>query len=260
MDSPVALRPPACGPQSPRDALSIRSAMPATPLPLAALVFDLGHVLYDPTPWQRWLLQLLNRVGLHTHYEAFFRTFERDHLQAVYCGEGDYWDALRSFLLEAGLSRGRLEEVLAAGHGKYRELWENVRPLPGVVGTLAQLSARGIRLAVLSNSASPAPRLVQKLEQLTIASRFELVLSSRDLGVAKPDLECYQAVIDALALEPEQIGFVGHEALDLAGGGLAGMMTFAINNSPDVQADVYLDRFEQLQRLILPPQRHQRAG
>jgi FMN phosphatase YigB (HAD superfamily) len=240
-----------------RETLALRGARPAE---LAALVFDLDHVLYDASPWQRWLLMLLNRIGLHTHYQAFFRAFERDYLEAVYLGQRDYWDALRDYLLAAGISRGRVEEVLAAAHGKSRELWDEVRPLPGVAATLAQLAARNIRLAVLSNAAVGTEQLRQKLEQLGIAGRFEIVLSSRDLGAAKPMPQSYQAVVEALQLEACEIGFVGHASLELAGAALAGFVTFAVNHDADASADLELAGFEQLPQVVLPLAQRQRAG
>ncbi len=240
-----------------RDVLALRSPAPVM---LAALVLDLDHVLYDASPWQRWLLQLLNRIGLHTHYGAFFCAFERDYLESVYRGEREYWDALRGYLLEAGVSRGRVEEVLAAGHGKHRELWRDVRPLPGVSNTLTQLAARGVRLAVLSNAVSSGEEFEAQLNHLGLRSRFEVVISSRDLGLAKPTPESYQAAINALDLAPESIGFVGHSTLELAGAGLAGLTTFAINHAADAQADIYLDRFEQLLQVAAPTSMKQRVG
>lgn len=257
MDSRLVTHDCVCNPFAAPAVLPLRST---NPIALAALVLDLDHVLYDASPWQRWLLQLLNRIGLHTHYQVFFRAFERDYLQSVYCGQGDYWSALRAYLLATGMSRGRVDEVLAAGHGKYRELWRDVRPLPGVVGTLSQLARRGVRLAVLSNSPGSADDVASQLERLGLAGRFEVVLSSADLGVAKPMPECYQAAIDALDLPTDTIGFVGHEALELAGAGLAGLTTFAINHTADVQADVLLDRFEQLLQVVAPASLHQRAS
>lgn len=242
---------------APRDVLALRTVAPVA---LAALVLDLDHVLYDASPWQRWLLQLLNRIGLHTHYQAFFCTFERDYLEQVYCGERDYWDALRGYLLEAGVSRGRVEEVLAAGHGKHRELWRDVRPFPGVLTTLSQLAARGVRLAILSNSVTGGQEVAGQLEQLGIRSRFEVILSSRDLRLAKPTPESYQAAISALGLAPESIGFIGHSTLELAGAGLAGLTTIAVNHADDAQADIYLDRFEQLLPIVSPPTARQRVG
>jgi FMN phosphatase YigB (HAD superfamily) len=228
-----------------------------SPIALSAVILDLDHVLYDASCWQRWLLQLLHRMGLQTHYQAFFRTFERDFLENVYLGRRDYWDALQAYLLTTGMARGRVEEVLAAGHGKHRELWRDVRPLPGVIATLTQLTARGVRLAVLSNTV--ADDLSVQLDRLGVAGRFEIVLSSRELGVAKPTPACYQAVIRALDLPEGEIGFVGHDTFELAGAGLAGLTTFAINHGVEAQADVFLSRFEEL-LCIVAPQRMQRAG
>jgi HAD superfamily hydrolase (TIGR01509 family) len=259
MDSRIVAVQPNSTPQTPRDVLSL-TAPQEIPWQLEAIVFDLGNVLYDASAWQRWLLQLLNRIGLHTHYDAFFRVFERDYLEAVYCGERDYWDALRAFLLAAGLSRGRVEEVLAAGHGKYSELWDDVRPLPGVAATLAQLASRGVRLAVLSNSGCSSERLAAKLKRLGIEQRFSVVLTSHDLHVAKPAPECYHAAISALGVPAEATGFVGHETLELAGASLTGMVTFAVNHAPDAQADVYLERFDQLLKVVSTSGRLQRVS
>lgn len=239
-------------PESPREVLALRSTAPAAPIPLSAVVFDLSNVLYDATVWQRWLLQLLNRFGVHTHFDAFFCVFEHDYLPAVYRGERDFWDALRDFLIAVGISKGRLEEILAAAHGKHREWWDEVRPFPGVAATLAQLAARGIRLALLANSGAPATQLVERLKRLGIAQRFDVVLSSRDLKACKPDHQCYQAVIAALDLPSDVIGFVGHAPAELAGAALAGMVALALHHTAEVQAEVYLDRFDQLLQVVAP--------
>src|SRR4051812_16775933 len=100
MDSRLVTHDCVCHPFANEAVLPLRST---SPIALSALVLDLDHVLYDASPWQRWLLQLLNRIGLHTHYQVFFRAFERDHLQSVYCGQGDYWSALRAYLLATGM-------------------------------------------------------------------------------------------------------------------------------------------------------------
>ena len=76
-----------------------------------ALLFDLADVIYDASMWQRWLLQLLGRLGLHTHYRAFFRAFETEHLVEVYLGKREYWDALGDYLRAVGMTSGQIDEV-----------------------------------------------------------------------------------------------------------------------------------------------------
>ena len=43
------------------------------------VLFDLGNVLYDDTMWRRWMLRLLQHLGLQTHYRGFCRVWDREH-------------------------------------------------------------------------------------------------------------------------------------------------------------------------------------
>ena len=89
--------------------------------PVAGLLMDVAGVLYDDTIWSRWLFKLLARLGLHTNFLPFFRVFEREFGPRIKRGEFDYWQALRAFLRSAGLSKGQIDEVEAAGHARQRE-------------------------------------------------------------------------------------------------------------------------------------------
>jgi len=214
--------------------------------PVAGLLFDMGDVLYDATVWRRWLLQLLSRMGLHTHYRPFYRIWEREFLHDVQCGRCDYWEALRVFLRSAGLSAAQIDEIEAAGHARYADMEDGARPLPGVPGTLAQLAGRNVPMGVLANACCGAEKLKDKLAQLRLADHFVTVVSSFDLGCVMPQARCYQAALDAMSLSAEQAAFVGHDSIELAGAAAVGMTTVAFNYDPETQADVYLDRFDQL--------------
>lgn len=213
---------------------------------VSGLLFDGDDVLYDATMWRRWLLQLLGRLGLHTHYDAFYRVWEREFLDEVNQGRRDYWEALRAFLKSSGLSRGQIDEVVAASHARHRQLQESARPLAGVLATTAQLSGSGIPMAVLCNSPMPAAKLETLLGKLGLAGRFQAVLSSVDLGYTKPAAESYRAALDAMHMDASQVAFVGHDTIELHGAAEAGLSTIAINHAIDAKADIYLDRIEQL--------------
>ena len=102
----------------------------------AALLLELCGVLYDDSCWRRWMLQLLTRMGVQTHYAAFFQVWEQEHFSRVCAGEVGYWEAMRQYLCCIGLPGGRVDEACAAGQSRRRQ-WERViRPLPGVVRTL----------------------------------------------------------------------------------------------------------------------------
>lgn len=218
--------------------------------PISGLIFEMSGVLYDDSVWQRWLLQLLSRMGLCTQYEPFFRVFEREHLRDVHCGRRDYWDALREFLTSAGLSRGQFAEVEAAGHARQRQCEEEIRPLPGVASTLAHLAARHVQLAILTNSHSSADVIRARLKKLGVGERFQHVISSRDIAAAKPAPESYRAALDAIKLPAREVAFVGRDASDLHGAHSAGLLAVAIHYPSEARADIYLDRFEQLQQAL----------
>ena len=99
---------------------------------VVGLIFDAEDVLYDSTVWRRWLLQLLVRMGLQTDYRSFYCAWEREYLDEVNCGRREYWEALCDYLQSAGLLPGQLDEVMAAGQARSRQIQQQSFPLsPG---------------------------------------------------------------------------------------------------------------------------------
>lgn len=217
--------------------------------PPLAVVFDFDDVLYDASLWSRWLVQILHRLGLHTHYQAFVHVLEHDYLIEAYRGRRPFWCAFRDFLGSLGLSSGQVDEVWCAAQTGRRRFNDSRRPFPGVKSTLHWLADGGTPLVLLANSAATGPQVEQKLQQLGLHDYFSAVLSSRQLGAVLPEADSYEAALDELALSPEQVAFVSHDRQDLAGAATVGMRTLAFNASGHVTADVHIDRFEQLMLL-----------
>ena len=214
------------------------------------IVFDGDDVLYDATVWRRWLLQLLARFGLHTHYRSFYRLWEREHSPEVNEGRCDYWCALRTYLRSVGLTPGQIEEVVAASRARYRRLHQNLRPLPGVLATVASLSSAGVPMAVLNNVPWTAERTERVFAKMGLANRFS-IRTSFDLGCAKPNAKCYHAAVASLGpLQSHQVAFVGHDSIELEGAAKVGMPTIAVNHNADATADVYLESIECLTSAI----------
>ena len=223
---------------------------PSLPHAVRGLLFDFGGILYDDTVWRRRLLRVLSHVGLHTHYHSFYYVWDRDFAADVYCGRRTFCDAFAAYLRAVGLRCGLIDEVVAACRGLRRELDESIRPLPGVRCTLARLAKMNLALGILSDSELPAGDLVGRLAGFAPSQTFRVVVSSIDLGRMKPDPESYREALAQMALSPHSVAFVGHETAELAGAQAVGMPTIALSGSPDAEADIYLDRFEQLADVV----------
>ena len=89
---------------------------------------------------------------------------------------------------------------------------------------------------------------------------FSAVLSSVDLGHAKPDEVCYLAALEAMGLCAEETAFVGHDGEELEGAARVGMRTIGFNCDANVVADVYLTQFHDLLGLAVRQSSYAAAG
>lgn len=239
---------------------TLPSPMPRLPAPIGGLVLDACNILYDDTAWRRWLLRLLTRLGLQTHYRCFFQVLDRDYLGDVHRGRRKFDEAMEAFLLSAGLSLGQIDEVKAACLSYRRSTENGLRLLTGVRDTLRRLHGTGLLLGVICNSEHPAADIRQRLDGLLWEPLLTAVVSSQDLGRIMPDPACYLAALGAMNLPAAQVAFVGHDPEELAGAAAVGMATIAFNCEPDTRADVHLQRFEDLLELIEQPPACAAAG
>ncbi len=219
---------------------------------VGGLIFDMADVLYDDTRWRRWLLRLVNQLGVRAEYADFFRVWDREYLVDVNCGRREVAEALQAFLLASGVSWAQVDEVEAASRIQRQSFELNVRPLPGVVSTIVQLCAWRLPLVAWADTTQTTAKLAERVERLSLANRFQAVLSSFDLECAQPSPQSYQAALDALGLSASQVVYVGHDAEHLAGAQAVGLRTVAFNFQRPARADHYLTRFEDLLEVVDP--------
>jgi FMN phosphatase YigB (HAD superfamily) len=217
--------------------------------PPIAIVFDLADVLYDASIWSRWLVQVLHRLGLHTHYHAFAHVLEHDYLVEAYRGRRPYWHAFRDCLRSLGLSAGQVDEVLCTAQAGRRRFSSAVRPFPGVKNTLQYLTDAQVPMVVLANRAADEEPLGELLRRLGLWELLTAAFASSEIGTALPDPATYEAALDQLDLSPQQVVFVSHDRCELAVAAQLGLRTLAFNPSGNVAADMHIDRFEQLRLL-----------
>jgi putative hydrolase of the HAD superfamily len=128
---------------------------------------------------------------------------------------------LESLFLQAGVPRARLPEVrdaLASLHGE-RHLWS------GTAGdthdALARLRSAGLRLGVVSNSDG---RVAEALAAAGLSTYFDVVVDSALAGVEKPDPAIFRTALEALAVTPGEVLYVGDlYEVDVVGARAAGL-------------------------------------
>jgi putative hydrolase of the HAD superfamily len=159
---------------------------------IRALISDFGGVL--STPLSRGFLAYQEEAGISLEELglAMARAGEAH-------GEHPLFALERGEIAEAEFAR-RLEEQLDGRFdlGRLRELYfERLEPNETMIRYVAQLRARGLRTALLTNNVREwEPLWRGKLPQLDRI--FELVVDSAFVGLRKPDPEIYELTLERL--------------------------------------------------------------
>jgi putative hydrolase of the HAD superfamily len=124
--------------------------------------------------------------------------------------------------------------------------------------TLLALKERGFLLSVVTDTYHPTTVKRGWLEREDIGHVWDAFVSSCEVGVRKPAPSIYRMALDELGIKPEQAAFVGHKASELQGAKAVGMTTVAFNYGEDVEADFYIERFNDLVTLPILSKRGQK--
>ncbi len=224
--------------------------IPVPPITADCLLLEFAGVIYDPSPWRRWLFQLVSRMGLQAQYETFHRVWDNDYQDEVHYGDRDYWASLRVFLLASGLTRSQTEEVEAAGRPKQVKLEQDARPFPGVVSALTHLANRGIKLVLIANVSLTASELETRLNRMQLRGRFQVILSNHELGKARDRCDRARLATSLVGKSSHGTALVSSNTAQLRAAAAAGNSTIAFNYDTDAQANVYLEQFDHLLHVI----------
>jgi putative hydrolase of the HAD superfamily len=131
----------------------------------------------------------------------------------------------------------------------------DVRLIDGVAEMLAGITTRGIRTAVISNSSFTRTTIERELTRRGIRSFFELVISSADYGIRKPDPIIFEAALSRMGLAAGQAWFAGdHVRYDIEGAHGARLFPVAFNPRSTIPASVgehaVITRWDQLASLV----------
>lgn len=128
--------------------------------------------------------------------------------------------------------------------------------LPGAAGALADLNRRGIRLAIISDTAfSPGIVLRELMERCGVAKYFDAYVFSDESGVAKPHAEAFRRALEPFGVSPAHACHIGDiERTDIRGAKLAGMRAILFRGDPEpakyaekeTEADLTIEHWSQM--------------
>jgi putative hydrolase of the HAD superfamily len=175
-----------------------------------AVVFDYGGVLTAPvrTSTKQWLaaegidvdgFYLVMREWMAAEAELGSPVHQLETGELT--GE-DFSQALAVRLrTEAGLP--------VSAEGLLGRMLEGLVPDPEMDALVEDVRATGVRVGLLSNSwGNTYPE--------DIATRFDPVVISGEVGLRKPDPRIYEVALDALAIAPERVAFVDDMPVNVA--------------------------------------------
>jgi len=160
------------------------------------LVLDIGGVFYRGWPdeafWDRWTA----RTGL-----------DRETIEAVLSSSPEH--------RAAQIGKMTADEAFAAAGRRLGLDGPVVRALAeeaylsdfnaGLADAVRALRTEGVRVSALTNTLSTEAQIMARPE---FAGVFEGVVSSHDVGLAKPDPAIFRALLDRLGAAPGEVVFV----------------------------------------------------
>lgn len=176
---------------------------------IAACVFDAYGTLFDVSSVARGA-----QDALGDRWQALSDLWRTKQLQYTWLrGLGghhaDFWQVTGDALDFAMGTLGIKDDALRA---RLMDLYLRIAAYPEVPAMLAELKARGIKLAILSNGTPQM--LAAAVANSGIADYFNAVLSVEQVGVFKPHPSVYGMAPQRLGVTNEQICFLSSNGWD----------------------------------------------
>lgn len=217
--------------------------LPAGEAPLRAVLYDFDGTLADST-------ELIMRSYRHTM---------TTHLGE--CPADEEWLSGFGTPLDTQINRfARSPEEALAMTETYRD-YQNlhhddlVRPFPGVRETLAELTRRGVALAIVTSKYRRGT--LRGMDLCGITDHFDVIVTPEDVENPKPHPDPVLFALEKLGVEPHEALFVGDSPHDIAAGREAGTRTAAALWGPFApealereRPDVFLRRQEEVLELV----------
>ncbi len=182
--------------------------MESSRIPISAIIFDAGDVLVHKIPddqvkvWNEFLTRFNNSridpqeyfVQLYEKVRTLGTDFDSKHVSSNLSAE----TAVKTSLIEE-------YEIL--------KWWKNPDPL--LVRTISKLWQIGYKIGILTDSALSSTTIREVLFQ--ISPYVHQIVSSRDVGVMKPQKQMYSKILLTLETPPNKALFIAHDPDEIEG-------------------------------------------
>ena len=214
---------------------------------MKAIFFDANGVIYYRCEQNRYLKDFLlkNKLALPSGDMLSAQT-EKIHDAALkgQVPQEDYWNAILEACGVKDLS------LLKKGRAAIKKDHKNIVLFPMVKVTLDSLKERGFLVGIVTDAGVSKSTKLAWFKKQGLDIVWDAYANSMDLKTRKPDLYMFEAALQEAGVTADETVFVGHDARELNGARRAGLRTIAFNFDPDVEADYFVDKFEDL--LTLP--------
>lgn len=218
---------------------------------IQAILFDAGDILYHRPHRGRQFNTFLRKLALNPDNPHIA---EKEELaNQAYQGQISQDDYREAIVRLYGVTQ---PELIERGKQIIGTEDNNVLFFSGVRETLVALKEMGYLLGIVTDTASPVYVKLRWFEKGGFGMVWDSIISSKELGVRKPDPRLYQAALRQLGLTADQAIFVGHKATELDGARAVGLKTVAFNYEKSAKADFYIEKFADLRKvhlLVSPP-------
>jgi len=195
---------------------------------LRAVVFDYGMVLTGP-PDPASYAALLRITGLTSaRLDGFYWAHRHAYDEGKLTGLA-FWQTV---VREAGLN-------LSASAIDELNLWDArlwTTQNPAMLAWQQQLKARGLLTAILSNMGDSV--LDNMKREFDWFSRFDVLVWSYQLHIAKPDPAIYHYVLNKLGTRPEETLFIDDKAINIDAAHALGMKGLVFTNVEQLRVDL----------------------
>lgn len=165
---------------------------------LRAVIFDYGMVLSAP-PAPAALAQILRITGLDApRLNHLYWTYRHSYDEGKLTGR-EFWQVLGN-AAQLHLTPAQIDELSACD----ARMWTSTNP--PMLDWQKRVQERGLKTAILSNMGDNVHESL--LREFDWLARFDVLVWSYLLGVAKPDPAIYRYVLEKLAIAPAQAFFL----------------------------------------------------